>query len=191
MLNSAKNALETNNGNVRALATEIILLDRTMRALGPETKDAHRHLVEYIKAVLSAPQGSLEPNPRQEASIDAVRTSLRAIRVPEEQKATWEHARDLSRQVIRRRWVLVEALGRTIPRPLIIMLIALVVFIFAGFGYGAPRHAIVMTLFFLPALLVSAALFLIADMDMPTYGRFEPIQVSNAPLERALVELQR
>jgi hypothetical protein len=33
------------------------------------------------------------------------------------------------------------------------MLIVLVVFIFAGFGYGAPRNTIVMTLFFLAALL--------------------------------------
>ena len=29
MLNSAKNTLETNNGNIRALATELVLLDRT------------------------------------------------------------------------------------------------------------------------------------------------------------------
>ena len=40
MFNSAKNTLETNNHNIRALATEFILLDRTMRALGPETEDA-------------------------------------------------------------------------------------------------------------------------------------------------------
>jgi hypothetical protein len=53
MLNSARNALETNNGNIRVLATEIILLDRTMRALGPETEDARRHLVQYVETLLN------------------------------------------------------------------------------------------------------------------------------------------
>ena len=48
MLNSAKNTFETNSQDIRALATEIILLDRTMRALGPEAGDARRHLVEYV-----------------------------------------------------------------------------------------------------------------------------------------------
>jgi hypothetical protein len=190
MLNSARNALETNNGNIRALATEIILLDRTMRALGPETEDAHRHLVEYVKAALSEWQGSFEVASPKEASLEAAGASLRAIRVPEEQKATWKYARDLYRRVIRQRWVLVKALGRTIPTPLIIMLIVLVVFIFAGFGYAAPR-TVVMTLFFLAALLTSAALFLIVDTDTPTTGLFEPIQVSNAPFQRAFSRVGR
>jgi len=53
MLNSAKNTLETNNGNIRAVATEIILLDRIMRALGPEADDARRHLVEYVQTALT------------------------------------------------------------------------------------------------------------------------------------------
>ena len=49
MLNSAKNTFETNSRDIRTLATELILLDRTMRALGPEAEDARRHLVEYVQ----------------------------------------------------------------------------------------------------------------------------------------------
>src|SRR5262249_58063170 len=52
MLNSAKNSFETNTRNIRALATELILLDRTMRGLGPEAEDARRHLVEYVQTAL-------------------------------------------------------------------------------------------------------------------------------------------
>jgi hypothetical protein len=37
MLNSAKNTFETNNRDIRTLATELILLDRTLRALSPES----------------------------------------------------------------------------------------------------------------------------------------------------------
>jgi hypothetical protein len=40
MLNSAKNTFETNSHDIRMLATELILLDRTMRVLGPEAEHA-------------------------------------------------------------------------------------------------------------------------------------------------------
>ena len=192
MMNSAKNTLETNNRNIRTLATDIILLDRGMRALGAETEGARRHLVEYIKAELNEWHGNpFENDPHHEVILDALGTSLRAIRVSDEQKATREYVRDLYRQVIRQRWVLVDASGGTIPAPLIVLLSLLVVFIFAGFGYVAPRNTIVTTSFFLAALLISAVFFLIVDMDTPSTGILEPIQVSNVPFQRALAELQR
>jgi hypothetical protein len=188
MLNSAKNTLDTNNRNLRTLATEIILLDRTMRALGPETEDARRHLVGYIQTAVKE-ANILEENPDAEASLDAAGTSLRAIRVSDEQKVElWNDARQLYRQVVRQRWVAIDAAGATIPTPLIIVLILWVVFIFAGFGYGAPRNTTVTALFFLAALLISAALYLIVDMDTATTGM---IEASNVPFERALAQLQR
>jgi len=191
MLNSAKNTLETNNRIIRTLATEIILLDRTMRALGPETEDARRDLVEYVQNALDQWYGNvLEQDPQQEARLEAAGTKLRAIRVSDEQKVElWNSARELYRQVVRQRWV--DESGGTIPIPLIIMLILWLAIIFAGFGYGAPRNTIVTASFFLAALLISAALYLIVDMDTPTVGVFEPIQVSNVPLQRALAQLQR
>ena len=78
MLNSAKNTLETNNRNIRALATELVLLDRTMRALGPETEDARQYLLEYVRNALKDPD-ILGGDPRQEALLDAIRAKLKAI----------------------------------------------------------------------------------------------------------------
>jgi len=51
-----------------------------------------------------------------------------------------------------------------------------------------PRNTIMTALFFLTALLISATLYLIFDMDTPSSGMF---RVSNAPFERALAQLQR
>jgi hypothetical protein len=45
MLNSAKNTLDTNNRNLCSPATDITLLDRIMRGLGPEAEDARRQLL--------------------------------------------------------------------------------------------------------------------------------------------------
>jgi hypothetical protein len=191
MLNSARNTLETNNRIIRTLATEVILLDRTMRALGPETEDARRDLVEYVQNALDQWHGNvLEQDPRQEARLEAAGTKLRAIRVSDEQKVElWHGAIELHRQVVRQRWV--DESGGTIPAPLIIMLILWLAIIFAGFGFGAPRNTIVTASFFLAALLISAALYLIVDMDTPSTGMFEPIQVSNVPFQRAMAQLQR
>jgi len=55
MLNSAKNTFETDNRNVHALATDLILLDRTMKALGPQADEARRHLTEYVQWRLGPP----------------------------------------------------------------------------------------------------------------------------------------
>src|SRR6516165_2637888 len=163
MLNSARDTFETNNRDIRTLATELILLDRTMRALGPEAEDARRHLVEYVQTALKG-ANVLEEDPQAEASLEAAGTTLRAIRVSDEQKvALWNDARELYRQVLRQRWVVIDASGGTIPRPLIIMVILWLAVIFAGFGYGAPRNTVVMAWCFLAALLISAALYLILD----------------------------
>jgi hypothetical protein len=188
MLASAKNTLDTNRRNIHELATEIILLDRTMRGLGPEADDARRHLVGYVQTSLHE-VNILEENPDAEASLDAVATSLRNIRSSDEQKvALWNDALQLYRQVLRQRWVVVDASGGTIPTPLIIMLILWLAVVFASFGYRAPRNGIVTASVILAALLISATLYLMIDMDTPSSSGV--IQVSNAPFGRALAHLQ-
>jgi hypothetical protein len=188
MLNSAKNTFETNNRDIRTLATELILLDRTMRALGPEAEDARRHLIEYVQISLKA-ANTLEEQPQAEAALDAAGNSLRAIRVSDEQKvALWNDARQLYREVVRLRWIVIDEYGGTIPRPLITMVILWLTIIFASFGYRAPRNSIVTASLCLAALLISAALYLILDMDTPSSSM---TQASNVPFQRALAQLQR
>jgi hypothetical protein len=188
MMNSAKNTFETNNRDVRTLATELILLDRTMRAMGPEAEDARRHLVEYVQTSVKG-ANILKEDPQAEASLEAAGTSLRAIRVSDEQKvALWNDARQLYRQVVRQRWVVLDEYGGTIPTPLIVLVILWLAIIFASFGYRAPRNTIVTASLCLAALLISAALYLILDMDRPSSGMSQP---SKVPVQRASAQLQR
>jgi hypothetical protein len=188
MLNSAKNTLEMNNRNIHALATQLILLDRTLRALGPEAEPVRRGLTEYVQTSLRE-ANILEEDPRAEAALDAAGAALRAIKGTDEQNiALWNDASQLYRQAVQQRWVLVDASGGTIPRPLIVMLILWLAVIFASFGYRAPRSAVVAVSILLAAALVSGALYLIFDMDTPASGL---IQTSNVPFQRALAQLQR
>jgi hypothetical protein len=187
-LNSAKNTFETNNRDIRTLATELILLDRTMRALGPEAEDARRHLVEYVQTSLNR-SNILEEDPQAEASLEAAGSSLMAILVSDEQKvALWNDARQLYRQVVQQRWVVLDQYGGTIPPPLITVVILWLAIIFASFGYRAPHNTIVTTSFLLAALLISATLYLILDMDTPASSM---TQASSLPFQRALAQLQR
>jgi hypothetical protein len=188
MLNSAKNTLETNNRNIHTLATDLILLDRTIREMGPVGDDAHQHLVEYVETALKD-SNILEEDPKAGAFLDAAGASLRAIHASDDVKTALSNdARELYRQVVQQRWVLVDASSRTIPTPLMVMLIAWLSVIFAGFGYRAPSNPIVAGSFFIAALFISGALYLIFDMDTPATGL---IKVSNGPFERALTHFQR
>jgi hypothetical protein len=188
MMNSAKNTLETDNRNVHALGTDLILLDRTMRALGPQAGEARQHLIEYVQTSLHE-ESILDEDPEAEASLDAVGASLRAMQLSGDQQVSlWNDTRLLYRQVVQQRWVVVDQAGGTIPRPLIVMLIIWLMLIFASFGYQAPRNRIVTSSFIVAAFLVSAALYLILDMDAPVSGL---AKTSNVPFQRALTQLQR
>jgi hypothetical protein len=188
MLDSAKNTFETNNRDIRTLATELILLDRTMRGLGSEAEDARRHLVEYVQTSLKG-ANILEEDPQAEASLEAAGTSLRAIRVSDEQKiALWNDARQLYREVLLHRWVMIDEYGGTIPPLLITMVILWLAIIFASFGYQAPRNTTVTVSFLLAALLIAATVYLILDMDTPFSNM---TQASSVPFQRALAQLRR
>lgn len=86
------------------------------------------------------------------------------------------------------RWIIVGQSEGTIPAPLVAMVVAWLVLIFASFGYRAPRNAVVVTSFLLSSLLLAAAIYLILDMDAPFAG---PVKVSPAPLLRAIAEMQK
>ncbi|TGS78781.1 hypothetical protein EN821_36925, partial [Mesorhizobium sp. M2D.F.Ca.ET.178.01.1.1] len=85
-------------------------------------------------------------------------------------------------KVIEQRWVLVEQSEGVIPSPLIALLVAWLMLIFASFGFRAPRNATIVGTFVVSGALVAAAIYLIVDMDSAFSG---PIQVSPAPLKRA------
>jgi hypothetical protein len=188
MLNSAKSTFETNDRNVHALATELILLDRSVRGLGPAADETHRHLVEYVQSALKQPH-ILEENPQAEAVLDLAGASLRSIRTSDEQiLARWNDARQMFRQVVRLRWIGLDAAGGAIPVPLAVMLIVWLTVIFASLGFRAPRNAVVTTAFVVSALLLSSTLYLILEMDTPATGLL--MEVSNAPFQRALAVLE-
>jgi hypothetical protein len=74
----------------------------------------------------------------------------------------------------------------SVSEPMLVILVFWLTAIFISFGVTAPRNATVATTFFVSALSVSGAIFLIMEMYTPFSGL---IQISSAPLHFALAHL--
>jgi hypothetical protein len=186
MMDSARSTFEAFDHNIHSFATELIIFDRTVRALGPEGDETHKRLAAYIRRVVSE-RSEIEADREAERLLDEVGRSLRAIRVSEDQLTTiWDDARHLYAEILRQRWIIIEQSEGTIPRPMMVLVIAWLVLIFATFGYRAPQNATVVIVLTTGAILMAGSIYLMLDMDTPSSGL---IRASGEPLLRASAEI--
>jgi hypothetical protein len=193
LLNSAKNTFEAVDRNLHAFATDLVLLDRTLRHYGPEASEVRQRLTAYVRQAIDgtwADDGSrVLDDRRAERLLDDVGDALAAIRPSDPVRAElWREAQVNLQSVVKRRWALIEESEGTIPTPFLVMLSAWLVLIFASFGYRAPHNAVVATTLVVAALLIAGAIYLLLDMDQPFAGA---IQISPAPLHRVEEQLHR
>lgn len=191
MITSAKSRFDTINRDVHIYATDLILLDRMLMLYGPEAAQSRGKLLLYAERAANgrwATNGELSDR-TSELLLEEVGTTVRALApTTAPQLQIWNDIREQYRKVLTLRWSLVEQAEGSIPRPLVLMLVAWLVLIFATFGFRAPRNIIVVIGFVAAAALIGGAIYLIVDMDSPFEG---PIQISPAPLQRALTEMRR
>ena len=166
LLNSSKNTFESIDRNVHAFATELILLDRTLRHYGPESLEARQRLSAYVRQAMAGTwpaKGTPQLDDRSaELLLDDVGNALVAIRSSDPMRADlWREAQTEYRNVVRRRWALIEESEGTIPAAFLVMLVAWLVLIFASFGYRAPQNAVVVTTLVVAAFLIAASIYLL------------------------------
>jgi hypothetical protein len=193
MINSAKARFEGINRDVHAFATDLILLDRTLLLYGPQANDTRERLLAYVQRASDGHWTTDDlvrtSDEASEQSLNDVGNSIRALKPANDaQLSSFNDAREQYGKVLELRWALVEQAEGSIPIPLLGMVIAWLVLVFASFGYRAPRNLIVVTSFVSASALISCALYLIVDMDEPFKG---PIQISSAPLQRVMAEIKK
>jgi hypothetical protein len=193
MINTAKSRFESINRDAHAFATHLILLDRTLRQYGPDANDARQRLLAYAQRAATGKWTSdgshVVADRASEQLLTEVGSSLRALRPADaEPLAVWNDARQQFRKAVELRWLLVEQSEGSIPSPLLVMVVAWLVLIFGSFGYRAPRNLAVAGTLVVAAALIASSLYVILDMDEPFSG---PVQISPAPLQRAVAEMQR
>jgi len=191
MITSAKGRFDAVNRDVHSYASNLILLDKLLILYGSEADDTRKRLIAYAERAANGQwttDGRLS-DPTSQQLLEDVGAGLRALHPTADlQLSIWNDIREQYRRILALRWGLVEQAEGSIPRPLVLMLVAWLVLIFGTFGFRAPRNAVIMTSFVSASALIAGAIYLIVDMDAPFEG---PIQISPAPLQRVLTEMRR
>ena len=160
LVSSAKGTFDTLNDGIKQESAKIILLDRILAQYGPEAQGIR----DQMKRSLAA--------------------SLEAARLRKPAGAPGQAAVQVTNRVEGVQGLLQNEL----PLPLLVILIGWLTVFFVSFGLFAPRNATVITVLFVCACSMAAALFLILELNRPLDGF---IKVSNAPLRNALEHLDR
>ena len=192
LINSSKNTFEAIDHNIHSYATDLILLDHLLRDYGPDAAGSRAALKAYVEEAIAHPAQTdqLEYSKADTAgrALDRVGSAIETLRPAD---AFHEHLLTETRSdyhdVVRQRWIIVEQSEGMVPNAIVGMLIAWLTLIFASYGYRAPKNAVVTTMLVTAAMLISASLYLVLDMNIPFSG---PIRVSYQPYHRALMEMQ-
>ncbi len=192
---SSKNSFDTVNEGFRESAAKIILLDRALAQYGPETKEVRDLLkagfttrVEQFFTKRQSGNSTLNST-QATATMEGFQQRLRALSPQNDtQRSLQSRALELSDAVTQARWLGISNEENTIPTPFMVVLVFWLAVMFTSFGLFAPRNAIAIAVLFLGAVSLSAAIFLIEELNNPLEGF---IAISRAPMDRALGFLGR
>jgi hypothetical protein len=193
LIASAKSTYDTRRTQLLQVSADIILLDRVLANYGPETQDARVMLERSVATVLEQFWPANGPRQvaidRRASSVESIYDSIQRLAPHSEaQRSLQAQALTIALDLARTRVLLFEQLDSSIPAPFLVVLVFWLAVIFVSFGLFAPRNGIVAVAFFVCALSVSGAIFLILELDRSFEGM---IQVSSAPLRAALDQLGR
>jgi hypothetical protein len=190
---SAKSGLDDKEGELRSIAAQVILLNRTMAEYGPETAEARDLLKQILVVRINQiwPEENAAPVTPEAigrgTGIEGVQEKLLALS-PKNDAQRWLQSTALqtTRDIAAARWAGLEQIGSSIQWPFLVVVVFWLAIIFASFGLFAPRNASVTAALFVAALSVAGSIYLILEMDQPYRGL---IKLSSTPLRIALEEL--
>ncbi len=189
-LSSGKNAFDLQERELSVMASNVILLDRTLAHYGPATTDARAMLRRNVVNMLNQgwPQERFHtPNLKPPTEGEAVFDMIQKL-TPENDAQRAEKAQALSivNNLGERVWLTASTIRSSTSIPLMIVEIAWATIAFVSFGIFAPRNLMVVASLFICACAVAAGFFLIVEMTTPFGGL---IRASSAPLREALARL--
>jgi len=194
LVNSAKTTFDTATAEVTQSGAQIITLDRMLRNFGPEAQPVREllrsHLAGNIARIWPGRVGHGGIVNRDDSSaLDQVGEAIRKLS-PQNRVQTHLQAKaiDQAGELARGRWLLFEQMQNPLPQVFLIVLGFWLIQIFVGLGLLAPLNSTSVIALVTCAVSMSAAIFLILEMNHPLDGI---IQVSSAPLEAALVVISK
>jgi hypothetical protein len=195
LINSANNSLDTMSNELSQASATIVELDQTLASYGPETAELRQLLRKIVDAVLEkiGPENILKEENTEKIDVTKVlrtiQSKLRSLSPKNDSQAILQsQAFQEVNQLTHSRLLLLEHKKRHISDILLYVLIFWLIVIFVSFGLLAPRNKTLIGVLFICALAVSAAVFILMEMNSPYKGFFN---VSAAPLRSAQEELGR
>ena len=189
---SAKGSYDTQRSAVIQMAGQGSFLDRVLAHCGPEAAEA-RATLRQAHGRSGGPDLARKPPPGR-----AVGPEPRPLRGdsrlhPEAGAADRCPARVQKAQALaiawdlgQMRWLLFEQAGNSISTPLVIIVVCWLAILFFSFGLFGPSNSTAVAALLVAALSVSAAIFLILELDRPFGGL---IRISSQPVLNALSQL--
>jgi len=193
LIGSAKTYYDTQSNELTQVSANVALLGHLLQYYGPEANEAQESLRLAVERVL------VENWPNQRAEnwkpsakaghVQEVYEKIRALAPKdEEHRMMQSEAIGLLRNLAQLRWLIIAQSNTTILRPLLYVMIFWITSIFVSWGLFSRANTITITTFFVAALCVSGAIFLILELYTP-YGGL--LHVSSAPLRLAYDSLSQ
>jgi hypothetical protein len=191
LIASAKSSYDARGTQIKRMTADIILLDDSLAHYGPEAHILRVALRDAVPPMINqiwnerdnGSSAPFVPTAEAQAFVDKI----------QELKPDTEAKHALQAQVLnaiadlgQARLSLFAGAHDSIPMPFLGILIFWLTMIFASFGLFVRANSIVVITFFVGALSVAGAFFLILEMDQPLAGL---LQISSEPLREALTPL--
>lgn len=187
LIGSAKTYYDTQSNELTQIAANVTLLGDLLERYGPQANGVHETLRLAVERVLAENW----PNERVEnwklspkaGHIREVYDQLRALAPEDEEHRTMKsEAVGLLWNLGQLRGLFIAQAGATILQPLLFVMIFWMTSIFASWGLFSRVNAVSVTTFFVAALCVSGAIFLVLEMYTPYKGL---LRLSSTPLRIA------
>ena len=192
---SAKGSYDAISDKLQEISADVILLDHTMAQYGPETREARELLRRVAGSMIRArwPESGI-----QVASLDGIKPSVGLQEVQERvrrlapsdeaQRQLQTRAVQLSGDMARSTWLLLELTQDRVPVAFLVILVFWLVVTFFAFGLFAPPNLTVVGALLFSALAASGAIFLIMEMYDPVGGL---VKIPVTPLLTAIENISR
>jgi hypothetical protein len=194
LIASAKSSFDTQRNGLAQLSGNVIALDRALAHYGKQSKDARKMLSDSVDDMRRRtwPQeyseaGQKEAKSGTEGRYEALFEMILELKPENDAQRVFQtQAIKIVMDIAQARWVLFAQKGSSIPAPFLVILVFWLTLLFGSFSMFARPNVTVVVVMLLCALSVSAAIFLILELDRPFDGL---IQISSDPLDRAFDKL--
>jgi len=190
---AARSTFDAQDVAIRTSGAAILTLDRHLARYGPETQATRdlirRAIAARLKDVWQVDTGDAVAQSAATPPIEEIENQILALS-PKNDNQRWfkSESLKLSQEIVKARWRVLESTGGAVPMAFLVVVIFWLTATFASFGLYAPRNATVIAVFFVAAVSVAAAVFLVLELDGPLDGF---IKVSSKPMEFVLSQLGR